>query len=148
MPFIKYQKIKLGLFHKLPYNNRKWKKKRSKNKKRPLGISSKQVWRKSYIQGQVSLKRRRHLSLESCTTHMTYLVVEELLTLTALPLSSQTHAQPLSSSQTHPHSLMPLSHSLNLHFLSKLRPARESGTYGQPLSLSSNTSNPCLNLRF
>ena len=47
-------------------------------------ISSKQVWRKSYIQGQVSLKKRRHFSLELCATHMIHLVVEYLLTLTAL----------------------------------------------------------------
>ena len=32
----------------------------------------------------MSLKRGRHLSLESCAMHMTHLVVEELLTLTAL----------------------------------------------------------------
>ena len=107
-------------------------------------ISSKQVWRKSYIQGQVSLKRKRHLSLESCATHMTHLAVEELLTLTTLasfffsntptqPHTSLSQPQPSFSKQTQTGNFSSQTHRAQPHaslssppplFSEKLKPTR------------------------
>ena len=101
----------------------------------------------------MSLKRKRHLSLESCATHMTHLAVEELLTLTTLasffsntrsasfffsntptqPHTSLSQPQPSFSKQTQTGNFSSQTHRAQPHaslpsppplFSEKLRPAR------------------------
>ena len=95
----------------------------------------------------MSLKRRRHLSLESCAMHMTHLVAEELLTLIALASffsSTRSASFFFSITPTQPHAS--LSQPQPSFFEQTHTGKRIRYTWiAPPLSLSSNSSTPRLN---